>query len=175
MVRQLQHAGDEVSLLFLVDSGPPGIEPPKRSRVRHVASRVVHYARERRLLDAIRWRIGLARERMLAASAEPKHDRQRVAAVRRVHAEAHNRYRGGRIAGDALFLRSDESASLPDKDWHLRWAEVIDGTVTVELISGTHAALLESPNAAAMAKALNAALASLERDESIDSGVELTR
>ncbi len=99
---------------------------------------------------------------MLAASAEPKHDRQRVAAVRRVHAEAHRRYRGGRIAGDALFLRSDESASLPDKDWHLRWSEVIDGTVTVELISGTHAALLESPNAAAMAKALNAALASLD-------------
>ena len=175
MVRQLQHAGNEVSLLFLVDSGPPGIEPPKRSRVRHVASRVVHYAREGRLLDAIRWRIGLARERMLAASAEPEHDRQRVAAVRRVHTEAHRRYRGGRIAGDALFLRSDESASLPDKDWHLRWSEVIDGTVTVELISGTHAALLESPNAAAMAKALNAAVASLEGEESIDSGVDLTR
>ena len=80
--------------------------------------------------------------------------------VRAIHAEAHQKYLGGVVLGDALFMRSEESTILADKDWHLRWADVITGDLRVEIVPGTHAALLQDEHAEAMAELITKALAS---------------
>jgi amino acid adenylation domain-containing protein len=158
MARQLQEAGERVRPLILVDSEPPGITPPHRHRLHHLAQRTLHYLRDGRFRHAVRWQIGLARERLLAARA-PSHDRGRVAVVRAAHAAAHAVYGGATFDGDAVFIRSEESAQLNDKDWHLRWADVITGELHVEIVPGTHATLLQPGPAAAMADVIAKALA----------------
>ena len=86
-------------------------------------------------------------------------DDARVAGVRAAHAEAHRRYRGRTVAGDATLVRSEESTILADKDWHLRWAEVITGTLHVAVVPGTHATLLRAGNVEVLASIVTSTLA----------------
>ena len=158
MAYQLQQAGEEVAALVLVDSEPPGIEPPPRNAALHLARRAVHYARDRRLRHGLAWQVGLLRERRKARRAGHADD-ARVAGVRAAHAEAHRRYRGRTVAGDATLVRSEESTILADKDWHLRWAEVITGTLRVAVVPGTHATLLRAGNVEVLASIVTSTLA----------------
>ena len=158
MARQIQAGGEEVALLVLVDSEPPGVAAPPRRLVRYLANRTKHYLRHGRFRDALRWQVGLVRERQLASHAEGR-DRGRVARVRAIHAEAHQKYLGGVMHGDAMFLRSEESTVLADKNWHMQWSDVITGDLHIEIVPGTHATLLQDENAAAMADLITKALA----------------
>jgi amino acid adenylation domain-containing protein len=157
MASQLQAAGDELALLVLVDSEPPGVPAPPRPRMRHILHRTRHYLRHGRFRDALRWQIGLARERFRAWRGAGS-DRERVARVRAIHAQAHRDYQGGLVRGDALFIRSEESITLTDKDWHLKWADVITGELRVESVPGTHATLVEDANAKVIADLVTKAL-----------------
>jgi thioesterase domain-containing protein len=158
MVHQLEAAGEQVELLVVVDADPPGVQPPRRNLVRHVASRVRHYARTGRLLDALRWQLGLAVQRVLLVRAGSS-TRRRMAVVRRAHAAAHARYEGAEVGCDALLVRSQEWASLPDKRVHDAWSDVITGAIEVAVVAGTHAGLVENRNAEDVAAAIEAAIA----------------
>jgi len=158
MARQLRAGGDAVNVLILVDADPPGVAAPRRSRLGHLASRIVHYSRGHRLGDAVRWKFGLARQRLLARRTGSAHQR-RAAAVRRAHNRAHQQYRGGVLDGDAMLIRSAEWAALADKDWHVdAWRELITGDLTVRIAPGTHAALVEDASAAGIAEHIREAL-----------------
>ncbi len=171
MARQLQADGDEVELLALVDSEPPSIDPPRINRLRYMVSRLAHYWRDRRLVDSLRWEIGLFWERFVTRRVGPEESR-RLAVLRDAHAEAHRRYRGGIVKGDALLIRSQEWAKLPDKDWHLRWRELITGDLRVETVQGSHAALVENANAAELAATFRSAIEQAERSH---EGLEASR
>jgi thioesterase domain-containing protein len=157
MARQLQAAGDELALLVLIDSEPPGVPAPPRHPMRHILQRVSHYLRDGRLHHALRWQIRLAHEQ-LRTWRNVGSDRERVARVRATHAQAHRNYKGGLVRGDALFIRSEESIVLTDKDWHLKWADVITGELRVESVPGTHALLVEDANAKVIANLVMNAL-----------------
>ena len=158
MARQLQAAGDVVRVLVLVDSEPPGIEPPPTGRLRYVWDRLRLYRRDRRLLDALRWRRGLLVQRYLVRRLGTA-ERRRVAGLRQIHTAAHARYRpGGAVRGDATLIRSQESASLPDKQWHQRWAELFTGELHIVVIPGTHAQLVDDINSEEVAKVIEAVL-----------------
>lgn len=158
MATQLQTMGEEVALLALVDSEPPNITPPPQPQLQRAFSRLMLYARSGRLRQALGWQVGLARQRLaLRWSNSPA--QQRVAEVRAIHAQAHGNFRAGRFHGDALLIRSRESTELRDCDWHLRWAELIDGELRTATVPGTHATLmLEDDNTETMARHITSAI-----------------
>jgi thioesterase domain-containing protein len=151
VARQLRAAGEQVAGLVLVDVEPPGVQPPRPHRLRSVMSRLRYYVGEGRLVDALVWDAKLLYQRVIVRRLGAG-DQQRVADLRRTHAEAHRRYQGGRYDGDVLLLRSEQSAGFPDRDWHLRWAELIDGTLDVGIVPGAHSALVEEESSAAIAR-----------------------
>jgi amino acid adenylation domain-containing protein len=157
MAQQLQAAGETVDLLVLVDSRPPNIEPPQVNRLRYMVNRGAFYWRDGRLRHAISWQLSLVYQRFVTLNVG-KENSQRVAAVRKAHAEAHHNYRSGTFDGDVLFVRSSESAALKDKEWHYRWSELITGRLTPVIIPGTHAGLLVEPNVNVMAAEIRAAI-----------------
>jgi thioesterase domain-containing protein len=159
MARQLRAAGEEVGLLALVDGEPPGIHPPPLNLLRHLASRALYYWRAGRLLDALTWQWGLLVQQYVLRRVG-RGRRRRLAELRHVHADAHRHYHAGILDGDALLLRSRESVMLADKDWHLRWSELITGELAVDVVPGGHAALVENANSADLAAALRRALGS---------------
>ncbi|MGE3326781.1 MAG: amino acid adenylation domain-containing protein, partial [Acidimicrobiia bacterium] len=160
IAQQLQANGDELALLAVVDVEPPNIEPPKVNRVRYLMRRVRRYARNRDVISALRWKSSVNLERHLIRRRGDAHQR-RVAELRRVHAQAHNNYRAACVVrGDLLLLRSEEWASFPERDWHLRWSEMITGDLNVSIVPGSHAQLVESPNSEALARLIGDALKS---------------
>ncbi|MBK8985704.1 MAG: amino acid adenylation domain-containing protein [Chloroflexi bacterium] len=158
MARQLQMQGEEVSLLVLVDSEPPNIAPPPIPAWRYYLNRLAFYWRDGRLWPALQWKLGLAYQQFIAyriGSSEIRH----AVNVRKAHREAFKQYQAeGVVAGDVLFIRSQESALMADKTWHLRWSELITGELHHEVVPGTHAMLLEEPNVSVMAAKIRAAI-----------------
>jgi amino acid adenylation domain-containing protein len=158
MAQQLQANGDEVNALVLVDAEPPNFVAPKIGHVRYVARRLAYYSRAGRLRDALRWKFGLAWQRLLVRRVGSPGQR-RAATVREAHASAHAQYRSDVVEGDALFVRSLESATLSDKDWHLMWKELITGELTTVVVPGSHAALVEEGPSRDVAEAIRSVLA----------------
>lgn len=157
MTRQLQAVGEEVADLILVDYGPPGQEPQRRRRLREVVDRLRYYARDGRLVPALRWQLGILRERLIVRRVGGERAR-RAAEVRARHAEAHARYRPESIEGDAVLVRSSESDELADRAWHLRWTDLISGSLRVEIVTSTHAGLVDNVNARELATAIGASI-----------------
>jgi thioesterase domain-containing protein len=173
IARQLQAAGQDVSVLVLVDSEPPGIEPPAVARHRYMFDRLVYYRRHRRLFDAVRWRLGLLLQHYLLRRVGTA-ERRRVAELRTIHTSAHSRYQPrGVVHGDATLIRSQESASLADQDWHVRWDEMITGRLRVAVIPGTHAELVQDANSESVAQVVAALLR--ERRSDVAGGVGTAR
>ena len=142
MALQLQRGGEEVEHLVLVDWGPPGYEHERPRGLGPALGVLRHYRRTGRLIPALSWQLALVTQRFRARWYNTTTDR-RIAAVRRAHARAHGAYRpSGRFAGDALLLRSRESVERWDCDWHLHWADLIDGDLEVQEVPGTHASLM---------------------------------
>lgn len=158
MARQLRASGDEVATLVLVDSEPPNIEPPKVGPITRWVGRLRHYWRTGRVLQAVRWKVSVRTERILIRRLGDAQQR-RVAELRRVHAGAHAGYRAAtNFDGDAVLVRTTEWTQLPDKAWHLRWAELVDGELDVVTIPSSHAALVEPVYADLLAAAIDGAL-----------------
>jgi syringomycin synthetase protein SyrE len=157
MVRQLEAAGEVVDRLVVVDVAPPGIAAPKLDLARYVRSRLLLYGRSGRLFHALRWSIGLQLERLRNLSIA-RDDVRRTRGVRRRHAEAHQRYRGGTVRADIALIRSEEWAGLADKDWHLDWALLTSGVTTTAVVEGTHAGLLTGASEGLLAIALREAI-----------------
>jgi thioesterase domain-containing protein len=157
MAQQLQAQGEEVSLLVLVDSEPPNIEPPHISPIKYYLNRIAFYWRDGRFWDALIWKLGLAYQRLVILRMGEENAR-RVAAVRNAHACAHRNYHSGTFNGDVLLIRSHESTTLQDKDWHLRWSELINGRLRHKVVPGTHAGLLIEPSVSQMAAEIRAAI-----------------
>ena len=53
---------------------------------------------------------------------------------------------------------------LTDKDWHLKWADVITGKLHVEAVPGTHATLVEDESAKVIADLVSKALSATAPD-----------
>jgi amino acid adenylation domain-containing protein len=157
MVRQLEAAGDLVDQIIVVDVAPPGVSAPPVRLVSYLWSRVVLYGRSGRVLDAVRWNLGLRVQR-LRNSSEAHADARRAIAVRRRHADAHSRYQGGTVRSDLTLIRSDEWAGLADKVWHLQWSRLTSGSATTVVIPGAHSGLLMGKSQRALAIALREAL-----------------
>ncbi len=159
MARQLQGCGDEIRLLVLVDSEPPGIAAPTVSSPRYLALRLAHYWRDGRLLRAAQWKLSVVFERIVVRRLRRADEqRRRIAELRAVHARAHGAYRGGLVDGDALLIRSSEHALDRSRDWHLQWNQLVRGRLTVAVVPGAHSALSQNATAAAVASAIRAAM-----------------
>jgi thioesterase domain-containing protein len=128
----------------LVDSEPPNITPPRENPASRLLRRALFYWRDGRLWNAIAWKLGLLLQQLAVVFGGTGQFR-RVAQIRRAHARAHSRYRSGKFAGVILFIRSQESQDLRDKDWHLRWSELIDGETKTYIAPVTHANLVREP------------------------------
>ena len=157
MARQLQAAGDEVTLLMVVDSEPPNIEPPRINLLRYALDRMRHYRRDGRVIDSINWQLRLRLDRHVSRRVGAR-DRRRVAQLRHAHAEAHRRYRAGTVHGDLVLVRSQDWADRPEKDWHLRWEEFVTGRLVVDTVPGTHGDLVENASSAALADRIRTAV-----------------
>jgi thioesterase domain-containing protein len=157
MARQLQAQQEEIGLLVLVDTQPPGVAPPKAATAVYIASRLAQYGREGRLRHALRWQLSLVLERVaIRRMGRGGGQRRRLAELRAVHARAHRAYRGGLVQGDALLIRSSEYERLSSRDWHLQWAQMVSGRLDVAIVPGTDAGL--SQDAAAIATTIRKAM-----------------
>ena len=67
-------------------------------------------------------------------------------------------YRAGVVEGDVTFIRSSEYYQLPERDWHLRWNELITGDLDVVIVPGTHAGLTQGDGAEMLASTITAAI-----------------
>ncbi|MEO0494017.1 MAG: amino acid adenylation domain-containing protein [Actinomycetota bacterium] len=158
MAGQLQEAGDEVGALILVDGGPPGIRPPRITPLRWLRSRIRLYALSTRLWPSLRWQFGIALARWRQRRAREDGGRQELVLAGELDI-AHRSYDGRVVAGDALLVRSSELHGLDDKDWHLRWDELITGELDVEVVESSHALMLRSPQVGDLAERMRAYLA----------------
>jgi thioesterase domain-containing protein len=155
MARQLQEQGEEIGLLVLADSAPPGVAPPSVSGPKYISSRLAQFWRDGRLLHAVTWKVRVAAERTVVLRYGRKYgQRRRVAELRALHARAHRAYRPGTVRGDAVLIRSSEYAQLRSRDWHLQWEHLVSGRLKVVVVPGTHAEL--SLDGMAMAAAIRA-------------------
>ncbi len=143
--------------LVLVDYGPPGAVRDRVNLVRYISSRIAHYWRDGRLFAAVWWQMGILREKFVVRRLGRAEDR-RVAELRHAHSEAHDRYVGGVLRGDALLVRTQESVELPDRRWHMQWRERIKGDLSVEVVAGHHSGLVEPLSAAPLAKAIRGSI-----------------
>ena len=152
VVGHLEDQGDVVGSLTVVDIAPPGVEPPRPSPIRYVISRLRLYTRSgaSRLLHAAWWRARMLLLGWSARAGSGDDDTSRRAAVR----EAHRRYGGRQVRSDIHLIRSEEWSGLPDKDWHLRWADRSSGSLTVDTVPGSHARLLQAESLDDFAEAL---------------------
>ena len=157
MAQQLQAQGEAVSLLVLVDSEPPNITPPQIHPIKYYLNRIAFYWRDGRFWDALIWKLGLAYQRFIILRMGEENAR-RIATIRKAHACAHRQYHSGTFDGDVILIRSHESTTLRDKDWHLRWSELITGHLQHEEVPGTHAGLLIEPSVSNMAAKIRAAI-----------------
>jgi thioesterase domain-containing protein len=155
MARQLQEQGEEIGLLVLADSPPPGVPPPSVSRPKYISTRVAQFWRDGRLLQAVAWKLTVAAEHHVVRRYGRKYGhRRRVAELRALHARAHSAYRPETLNGDAVLIRSSEYAQLRSRDWHLQWDHLISGQLKIVVVQGTHAEL--SLDGTAMATAIRA-------------------
>ena len=161
MARQLQRDGEEIDLLLLVDYGPPGAVR-RVNPITYLWQRMRYYIGSGRLLDAIRWKLAVARERFLVRRLGDDRSR-RAAEVRSVHAQAFGRYRGGAVDGDAVLVRSVESVGFADRDWHLDWRELVRGELRTVVVPGSHAGLVEDLPARELADVMGDALLDARR------------
>ncbi|MEM8748012.1 MAG: condensation domain-containing protein, partial [Actinomycetota bacterium] len=152
VVGHLEDQGDVVGSLTVVDIAPPGVEPPRPSPIRYVISRLRLYTRSgaSRLLHAAWWRARMLLLGWSARAGSGDDDTSRRAALR----EAHRRYGGRQVRSDIHLIRSEEWSGLPDKDWHLRWADRSSGSLTVDTVPGSHARLLQAESLDDFAEAL---------------------
>ena len=157
MATQLQADGEEVALLFAVDSEPPNVAPPRIHLLRHIIDRVRHYRRDGQLFDSVYWQVRLRLDRHISRRFATG-DKQRLAALRHAHSEAHRRYQAGTFDGDLVLIRSQDWADRPDKDWHLRWEELVTGRLVVDTVPGTHGELVENASSAALADRIRSAV-----------------
>jgi amino acid adenylation domain-containing protein len=155
MARQLQERGEEIGLLVVADSEPPGVPPPSVNRTKYVASRLAQFWWDGRLLPAVTWKLRIAAELTVVRRYGRKNGQhRRVADLRALHARAHRAYRPGMVRGDAVLIRSSEYAELRSRDWHLQWEHLVSGRLKVVVVPGTHAEL--SRDGTAMARAIRA-------------------
>jgi aspartate racemase len=157
MARQLRRADEDLSVLIVVDAEPPGIDRPRIRLGSWLLSRVRLYGRSGRMLSAVRWRMGVAIQRL--SVRQPRNRRRdRTTAMLAAHFDAFDRYRGGPVDTDLVLVRSEEWAQLADKEWHLGWSTLVDGIAEIEIVPGSHAELLAGQNAPKFATALRVAI-----------------
>ncbi|MGH7918599.1 MAG: thioesterase domain-containing protein, partial [Candidatus Dormibacteraceae bacterium] len=158
MARQLQQQGEDLGLLVLVDSPPPGIAAPAINPYGYLASSLADFWREGRLIDALHWQMKIAADRVVVGRLSRRRGgtSRRIAKLRSVHAAAHRSYTGGRVRGDALLLRSSEYARLRSRSWHLDWSKLVSGELDTVVVPSTHAGL--SIEAEPLARAIRGAL-----------------
>jgi thioesterase domain-containing protein len=167
MAHQLQALGERVDLLVLVDFGPPQHHVRRVNPLRYVVERLEFYRADGRLADAVRWKLGLAKERLVVrwlGGARAK----RAAEVRARHAVAHARYEPTPIAGGAVLVRTAESVQLRDRAWHLDWRKLLSGPLRVDVVGGTHAGLVEDANSAELAAVISRSIAGVRRGAATD-------
>ena len=65
---------------------------------------------------------------------------------------------GWLVEGGVTLIRSSEYSQLPERDWHLRWSELITGGLDVVIVPGTHAGLTQGAGAEMLASTITAAI-----------------
>jgi thioesterase domain-containing protein len=167
MARQLQALGEEVEVLVLVDVGPPGVAGPQASRTGGVLGRLRHYHRTGRVVDAVKWRLGLAWE-LFALPYVGRGETRRTAANRARHRRIHQRYEPTPIEGDALLVRSSEYDGLETRESHLEWSRLLSGNLSVAVVPGTHAGLVENRYARELAYVIGQRLSRVRTSKRLD-------
>jgi amino acid adenylation domain-containing protein len=157
VARQLEARGDDVAVVVIVDNGPPGVDRPQVKPLRYIINRTRFYLRDGRFHHALFWQLKLASGRLLVRRVGPPTARF-VEEAREKHRLAMKGYEGGQVSFDIVLLRSEESISLFDKEWYLRWSDKTSGSFRHDVIGGTHATLLERPYVVDLAAKLRQAL-----------------
>jgi hypothetical protein len=119
--------------------------------------RLRHYVADRRLLDALRWQVWVAYERLVLGWVGGGRAR-RLADLRTRHAVAHAAYRPEPVDVAGVLVRSTEWADEPANAPQLRWGELTRGGLSELRIPSTHAGLLDVNAARHLAIALTAAI-----------------
>lgn len=162
VARQLEVGGDSVTGALIVDLGPPNVERPAISKRRYIWSRLRHYGSDGRLWYALRFKLRVAAERVLVRQVGGEEAKQ-VAEVKAAHYAAHAGFRGGSVDCDLVLIRTEETLSLPDSEWYLKWEEKTSGRLLLpEPVVGVHSALLNPPNVEQFAATMRSAIAELE-------------
>jgi thioesterase domain-containing protein len=144
MAQQLISAGEEVSLLVLIDpAAPPGVS----RNARYYVGRIGYFRRRGNLLPAALrytwWRIIEFRRlwiRGLLANAPAR----RLARAQRVHRRAQNAYRVKPYPGEITFLGAE--ADYHPEDNRALWECLALAGFHLQLIPGSHRSMTHEPN-----------------------------
>ena len=174
MAKKLEAQGDEVAMLAVVDSPAPNYVPPKEIPIWSFLKRMFYYLMDRRLLHAIIWQLRIQLESTILyrfGSDQAK----RISAMRRAHNEAYARYQiEAGYHGPMTVYRSEEYLNLYDETIHTKWAELTDGSVHYEDVTGTHATLLKDPNVEILGEALQRNIERVEDGDKEEVSAEAT-
>lgn len=147
MAKQLEAQGDQIEYLAIVDSPAPNYVEPARGTLPYFGSRAMFYLKDRRLLNALAWKLKLQSEsKLLYKFGTPQ--AQRIKAVREAHDQAYDDYNvtGGGYSGPLSIIRSSEHMVLyENEDWYRLWEGLTTGSVDYADVDCTHATLLKEP------------------------------
>ncbi|MEM7116112.1 MAG: amino acid adenylation domain-containing protein [Chloroflexota bacterium] len=146
MAKQLEAQGEEIEYLGIIDSPAPNYVEPSRGSLPYFGSRAMFYLKERRLLNALAWKLKLQSEsKLLYKYGTPQS--QRIKAVREAHDKAYDDYEvTAGYSGPMSIVRSREHMTIYENaDWYLLWEELTTGSVDYADVDCTHATLLKQP------------------------------
>ena len=184
MSRQLEKAGQKVSLLAIIDTPAPGVMkvlPPDDLLLMVDFAEVmgvlpsISLSQEQALQMSVRERLAYVLEQVQREGAMPPEITlatiERLWEVFQKNLRALMAYGGGNYGGTAtLFKTADSAVVYSDQGDAMAWQGFITGGVQVEELPGTHHTIVKKPHVGALASRLRAHLREAQRDELLVKG-----
>ena len=155
IAQQLQRQGEEVDLLFFIETYEPGTDA---TRARWFCRYVCNFLRlswRRKLLfikEKIVWIRSLIRDYTITRNTQEEH--LELMHAMHAHMQAAIEYRPEPYEGSVVLIRARKPPNSAPLDPEAGWKEVIGGEIHVRPIPGDHYDMFKPPNDAAMSFAL---------------------
>jgi thioesterase domain-containing protein len=178
LAQQLVAQGQKVSLLIILDSGPPrawkGQERPRRPFPSYHIQRTIYYACRGELRGKLpgillqkvrkvpRTVFSVFRKPLVHLFSSP--GKRRLQRLEDANRKAEMSYFPSIYPGRITLIRSEEYAALSRRRYHLGWSALATEGLDCHVVAGTHKSMFHEPYVGSLAERLRACLDAAQAD-----------
>ena len=185
MSRQLENAGEKVSLLTIIDTPAPHVMQKLAiddlllmldfAEVMGLLPENIGLSKEEALQMSVHERLAHVLERGQREGAIPSEISlatiEQLWEVFRKNVQALMVYAAGNYSGNATLFKTAETSAVYSRESNaMGWEELITGGLEVEELPGTHQSIVRNPYVEVLASRLRAHLSEAQRDELLVKG-----